>query len=102
MPARTVTYSAASSFLAKSGPGTVYGFTVGDPAAGGTVVVADLLDVGANPNFAVASTFGPNVIGMVKFPANPQPVTFSTFGRQFSAGLSVAIASTQQVSVYFD
>jgi len=102
MPAKTVYYSAASTFLAKSGQGTVYGFTVGDPAAGGTVVIADLLNAGANPNLGIPSTFGPAVISVVKFPASPQPVSVSTFGKSFTDGLTVSIASTQGVHVYFD
>lgn len=102
MASRTVTYSAASTFLAKSGTGTVYGYTVGSPAAGGTVVIADLLNLGAVPNFGIPSTFGPQVISQVIFPASPQPSDFTTYGRKFTDGLTVAISSTQTVSVHFD
>lgn len=102
MASKTYYFSAASTFLAKSGPGTVYGFTVGDPAAGGTVVVTDLLDVGAAPNLAVPSTLGPNVIGFVKFPASPQPLSVDLHGRPFSNGLSVSVTSTQGVVVHYD
>lgn len=101
MAQSTVTYSAASTFLAKRGPGTVYGYTVGSPAAGGTVVLADLLDLGAAPNFGIPSTFGPNVISQVILPASPQPLDIPTYGRRFS-NLTVAFSSTQTVTVFFD
>lgn len=102
MSSRTVTYSAASTFLAKSGSGTVYGYTIGIPAAGGTVVIADLLNLGAVPNLGIPSTIGPGLISLVTLPASPQPLDISTYGRKFTDGLTVSITSTQMVSVFFD
>ena len=102
MSQKSAYYSAASTFLVKAGPGTVYDLLIGDPAAGGTVVIADLLNAGASPNLGIPSTFGPAVISVVKFPASPQPVSVSTFGKSFTDGLTVSIASTQGVHVYFD
>lgn len=99
---KTYFLSAASTYLLKSGPGTVYGYTVGDPAAGGTVVVADLLNAGATPHINIPSTFGPALISSVKFPASPQPVSISTFGRSFTDGLTVAITSTQGISIHYE
>lgn len=95
-------YSVASSFLVKSGAGTVYGYHIGDPAAGGTVAVADLLNVGAVPNLGIPSTFGPGLIAHTKFPASPQPLTVDLHGRSFTDGLSVSISSTQSVTVFYD
>lgn len=102
MASKTYFFSAASTYLAKSGTGTVYGFQVGDPAAGGSVVISDLLNAGAAPNLAVASTFGPSIIGHVKFPASPQPIDVNLHGRRFTDGLTVSITSTQGVLVHYD
>ena len=95
--------SATSTWLAKSGPGTFYGVTVANAATGGTVVVADLLNVGANPNMGIPSTFGPNIlIAAGPFPANTWPLEFNGQGRPFSNGLSVSLTSTVGVVVHFD
>ncbi len=103
MANNSVTYfSTASTFLAKRGPGTVYGYQIGAPAAGGTVVIADLVDAGAAPNLGVPSTYGPNVISATTLPASPQPLDVFLHGRRFNSGLTVSITSTQTVTVHFD
>lgn len=102
MAQKTYYLSAASTFLLKSGPGTVYGYTIGDPAAGGTVIVADLLNAGAAPHNNIPSTYGPSVMSVVKFPASPQPLSVPLYGRPFSNGLTVSITSTQGVTIHYD
>ena len=105
MARSSVTYFAtASTFTAKRGPGTVYGLTIGTPTAGGTVVIADLADLAANPpNMGIPSTFGPNVItAFGPWAASPQPVDVSTQGRAFTNGLLVSVTSTQTVTLHFD
>ena len=95
--------SATSTWLLKSGPGTVYGYTVGTPAAGGTVVVTDLIDVGANPNLGVPSTIGPGLISFAgPFAASLGPVSIPTHGQVFSTGLSLSLTSTVGVVVHYD
>ena len=95
--------SATSTWLIKSGTGTVYGYTVGNPASGGSVVVADLLDAGATPNLGIPSTFGPGLISSVgPFPASSAPLDVSTYGRRLTNGLTVSLTSTTSVFVHYD
>lgn len=95
--------SATSTWLLKAGAGTVYGITVGNPATGGSVVVADLLDAGATPNLGLPSTFGPGLIAVSQsFPANTPPFTLNTSGYHFVNGLTVSLTSTVGVTVQFD
>lgn len=98
--ANSVTYfSTSSTFLAKRGSGTLYGLTV-SPTAGGTVLVADLIDAGT-PNLGVPSTVA-NPIVSVTFGSSPLPLDIPLYGRRFSTGLTVSISSTQTVTAHFD
>jgi hypothetical protein len=97
------TFSAASTFTVKSAGGTVYGLTLASPAAGGTVVVADLANLASNPpNMGIPSTFGPNLITAITLPASPQPLDIPLYGRRLSNGLLLSITSTQTVTVFYD
>lgn len=100
--AKTAFFAAASTFLVKRGPGTLFGLNI-NPAAGGTVFAADLVDAGAVPNLGIPSSYSPtNLLVAGPFPAAPNPVSMSGFGASFASGLTLSISSTTTVSVEYD
>lgn len=100
--AKSAFLSVASTHNVMRRTGTFYGLTL-TPAAGSTVIVADLANQGATgPNFnaptGVTGVF--EVLG--PWPADGVPRTYRAFGKQVSAGLTVAYTSTTYITVHYD
>lgn len=95
---RATLLSAASTHFISTG--TYYGLTVA-PAAGGTVVVADLVDAGHKPNIATSSTWG-GVINDFHFVAAGNPAHIDAHGTKVVNGLTVAYTSTRSVTLFHD
>src|SRR3990167_5475363 len=95
-------FSTASTHNLFRGDGTYYGVSV-SPAAGGTVVLADLADAGAtalnlNDPAGISGVF--EAYGV--FPASPSPFSLEGHGTALRNGLTLAFTSTMKVTVYYD
>jgi hypothetical protein len=99
---QAVLLSTASTHNVFRGDGTYYGMSI-SPAAGGTIVLADLADAGATaPNInnpvgisGAFEAYGP-------FAASPPPDSVRGYGTRIANGLTVAFTSTMRVTVYYD
>jgi len=93
--------STASTHNVFRGDGTYYGMSV-SPAAGGTVILADLADAGA-PGLNLNAPAG--ISGIFEaygvFPASPPPATLDGHGLGISDGLTLAFSSTMKITVYY-
>lgn len=96
--------SAPSTYLLATGAGSYYGLNI-SPAAGGTVVIADTVDIGATPEMSTPSTAG-NVPGAMvvlgPWPANPSPAYIESERMPFTDGLSISYTSTVAMTVHYD
>lgn len=91
--------SAGSNTTIKSTTGSLYTVHVND-ASGGTVVVADAVNLGATPNLNDATLAGT----LARFGPLPNagPFTVRFDGIGLNAGLTVAATSNAQVTVEYE
>jgi hypothetical protein len=97
-------FSAPSTHLVVSGAGAYYGLSI-SPAAGGTVVLADTVDIGHAPELSTPSSSGdvPGALLVLgPWPANPVPAYIEAEVLPFADGLSISYTSTISVSVFYD
>ncbi len=100
--AKSTFLSSASTYNIIRRTGTFYGLTI-TPVAGSTVIVADLADQGATgPNFNAPSGVTGAFMALGPWPADGIPRTYRAFGKQVSAGITVAYTSTAYITVHYD
>lgn len=92
--------SLGSNTTIKTGPGRLYGVTIGG-ANGGTFVALDSVSIGVTPNFA---TLGNAVASNLAFIPGlaATPTQFDFRATPFEIGLTVAATSNASLSVYYD
>ena len=96
---RVTFISAGSNTTVKSVASRLYAVHV-SAANGGTVLVADNVNLGATPNFNVSSQT--DLIGYLGPLANAGPHAFNFHGVNLDNGLTVAATSNARVSVFTD
>jgi len=88
-----------SNTTVKTGAGNVQRLIV-NGVTGATVVVADVLGLGATPNFPNIQAAVPSNIAVIG-PIGATPQEF-TIGAQFTVGLTIAATSNASVTVTYD
>ena len=91
--------SAGSNTTVSSTPTRLYSVHVSG-ANGGTVLIADNDDLGATPNFNVASQTG--LVASLGPLANAGPHAFNFAGARIENGLTIAATSSARITVFTD
>ena len=90
--------SSGSNTTVLSTPGKLYGIHVSD-ANGGVVLVADAINLGATPNYNVATQSG--LIERIGPLQNAGPVTVNFHGARLYSGLTIAATSSAKVTAFY-